>query len=216
MKSGQRVDDLNELELRELIKYHPKCKEKTGVGIDHFMVEGPAYSKHFVIVRTDGSRIDFSYHRCYGTDKPDIHQAARYAVNESIKSFRDKKRLPDGKFLCELTGAIERYADVDHHPLGFLQILNDWKKERGLTDADIATKEPPDGIGIMFADDALASDFRQYHDTRAELHILSVVAHQEVTQRKKTSCTLPRDHWWYESNGTTLCYLCGKEYEPEA
>nr|ADE77847.1 unknown [Picea sitchensis] len=47
--------------------YHPRSKDKTGVGIEEIMIgSNPAFPKSrcFVVVRKDGSREDFSYHKC--------------------------------------------------------------------------------------------------------------------------------------------------------
>ena len=54
-------------DLRALIKRHDEADEKIGCGIDHFVVdmdpEGTP-TRCFHIVRTDGSRVDFSYPHC--------------------------------------------------------------------------------------------------------------------------------------------------------
>ena len=64
---GDIVPPGDGIDLSALLKRHNEKDEKIGVGIDHFEV-GPAPDgfggKCFWIVRTDGSRIDFSFKHC--------------------------------------------------------------------------------------------------------------------------------------------------------
>lgn len=185
LKSGERVSDLDELELREIIKYHPSSKNKIGIGIDHFKVAGPQWSKHFVIVRIDGSEVDFSYHRCYGNGTQDVMQAARYSINESILAFRENNRLPNGKFRCELTGAETDEVDVDHHPLGFIEIFQKWKGSRSIIEEDVLLEDVRGGLGHQFADQELSRDFKMFHDEHAKLRLLDRSIHRRETKRKR-------------------------------
>jgi hypothetical protein len=63
---GDRVTIADAQELAALLKRHNEYAEKLGVGIDHFtVIVAPDFKTHcFEIVRTDGSRVDFSYQRC--------------------------------------------------------------------------------------------------------------------------------------------------------
>lgn len=64
---GDRVSDGDAVELHALLKRHEEMAEKVGVGIDHFEVDrGPDEygTQCFWIVRTDGSREDFSFYHC--------------------------------------------------------------------------------------------------------------------------------------------------------
>ena len=63
---GDRVTIADAQDLAALLKRHNEYAEKLGVGIDHFTVMvAPGFKTNcFEIVRTDGSRIDFSYQRC--------------------------------------------------------------------------------------------------------------------------------------------------------
>ncbi|MER9644734.1 DCL family protein [Mesorhizobium sp. M0239] len=64
---GERVDNFDAPELRALLRRHDEEREKVGSGIDHFEV-GDAPDdfggRCFWIIRTDGSRIDFSFKHC--------------------------------------------------------------------------------------------------------------------------------------------------------
>jgi hypothetical protein len=64
---GDRVSEEDAADLRSLLKRHEEMDEKTGSGIDHFVVDyaPEEYSGQcFWIVRTDGSKIDFSFKHC--------------------------------------------------------------------------------------------------------------------------------------------------------
>jgi Protein of unknown function (DUF3223) len=64
---GDRVSDIDALDLTALLKRHDERAEKTGVGIAHFEVALPTDNyagQCFWIVRSDGSRVDFSFTHC--------------------------------------------------------------------------------------------------------------------------------------------------------
>jgi len=61
----QTVGDADASELAELIKRHPDHDEKVGPGVHHFEVMHADFNtKCFAIVRTNGTRVDFSYKVC--------------------------------------------------------------------------------------------------------------------------------------------------------
>jgi hypothetical protein len=62
---GDRVQSGDAADLASLLSRHNEYEEKLGSGIDHFEVMRAEYATQcFCIVRTDGSREDFSYQRC--------------------------------------------------------------------------------------------------------------------------------------------------------
>ena len=64
---GEQVNATDGEELHALLKRHDEVNEKVGAGVSHFVVEGapePYSGKCFWIVRTDGSKVDFSYSHC--------------------------------------------------------------------------------------------------------------------------------------------------------
>ena len=57
----------------ELFQHHPDYLEKSGSGVAGFSVQPDSTwgtSRHFVVVRTDGSRIDFSWIKCINGQAP--------------------------------------------------------------------------------------------------------------------------------------------------
>jgi len=64
-KPGDRVSDADAADLSALLKHHTEYAAKVGPGIDHFRVMSNLHgTQSFEIVRTDGSRDDFSYLHC--------------------------------------------------------------------------------------------------------------------------------------------------------
>jgi hypothetical protein len=62
---GQKVAAEDEELLRALLERHPDSVQKTGVGVDHFMVRSADYGTQcFWVVRSDGSTERFSYKEC--------------------------------------------------------------------------------------------------------------------------------------------------------
>lgn len=61
---GERVVPEDAMHLAGLLQRHPDYASKVGTGIDHFgVMPGDYGSQCFCIIRTDGSREDFSYIR---------------------------------------------------------------------------------------------------------------------------------------------------------
>ena len=64
-RPGDRVSPADSLDLAALLKHHTEYARKVGSGIDHFSVMSNLYdTQSFEIVRTDGTRDDFSYKHC--------------------------------------------------------------------------------------------------------------------------------------------------------
>lgn len=64
-KPGDQVSSEDSAHLDSLLSRHTENTSKRGVGIDHFEVMTADYgTRCFGIVRTDGSREDFSYVHC--------------------------------------------------------------------------------------------------------------------------------------------------------
>ncbi len=63
---GQHISDADSEDLMALLKRHDEREEKEGVGMSHFEVgDPPEHSgRCFWIIRTDGSRVAFSFVHC--------------------------------------------------------------------------------------------------------------------------------------------------------
>lgn len=62
---GDRVSDVDAVDLHSLLLRHRDVVKKIGCGVSHFMVQKDGYGgRCFWVVRTDGSQEDFTYKRC--------------------------------------------------------------------------------------------------------------------------------------------------------
>lgn len=62
---GERVSEDDSLHLAALLKRHAEYRAKVGCGVDHFEVMAADFNTQcFCVVRTDGTRDDFSYPHC--------------------------------------------------------------------------------------------------------------------------------------------------------
>lgn len=105
--------------------------------------------------------------------KKDVKSAARRAIAEQIKKYRDK--LDDEIQTCAITGeAIDLTQDrynIDHTK-PFWVLLQDWMASRRITYADIQIE---DG---QFAVSEAAEDWREYHACHAEFQITTPEANK--------------------------------------
>lgn len=143
-------------------------------------------SSGFWIVRQDGTETDFSYiDAVKGKPKgasQDFYSACREAV--ALDLILAKKNAfalygdSEGQVECELTGKKIAFDDahLDHAWPYFSQIVCGFRAARGWS------KEIPEGIvtpprdrqtKCSFVDAAVANAFRDYHNSQAELRILS-------------------------------------------
>ena len=141
-----------ELFLREIIQNHPEANIKIGCGIDHFEIRKTPWGNHcFIIIRIDGSIIDFSYLSCLrGSGEKDrkykdAKQAAREAVNPLIKKIK-----------------IFRDNEIHHHFISFDNIFKNWLKEN--SDADLKTNNVDNYETITrFVNPETTFSFVKYH-----------------------------------------------------
>jgi hypothetical protein len=64
-RPGDHVSAEDASHLSGLLAHHKEADEKIGSGVDHFEVMAAQFSTQcFCVVRTDGTRDDFSYHGC--------------------------------------------------------------------------------------------------------------------------------------------------------
>jgi|GEM_PF-1461962 len=90
---AETIGGADDLFLRDLVAIHPEAARKIGSGISHFTTKlDPVWRKnrHFVIVRTDGTDTDVSFHICIdgSNDRRDVFHALRHAVAEQVISFQ--------------------------------------------------------------------------------------------------------------------------------
>jgi Protein of unknown function (DUF3223) len=94
-RPGDRVSDLDALDLAALLKRHDEYAAKVGCGVLHFEVMMTEHrTPCFKIVRADGTGTDFSYRHCISQRPPsrkqEVSQAFRRVVRLDLYNARDQ------------------------------------------------------------------------------------------------------------------------------
>ena len=181
-QNNKRIEGAEDAFLRDLILLHPESEAKVGVGISHFTIERDqewGTTRHFVIIRGDGSSTDFSFHTCIdGTNsRQDRYSAMRNAVANQVLDFKASEfsgdLLPTCFYLnCTLT---ESEAHVDHEaPLTFHVLANAWLNASGLDLDGLELVDNADNQWIrkLRHQDQIKS-WQEFHLRRAKLRIIS-------------------------------------------
>jgi hypothetical protein len=152
-------------ELKELLKNHPDYEKKIGSGIKFIFTDSDGFGKGcFWIMRTDNTRIDFSFYTCINGKKSvlqDFEAACRHSVTNFIIDFKNKNGIVKDKT-----------EHVDHEPpLTFSKIVDNFIKEKSID----LTKIEYDNSSTMtfFKDKNLEKDFYEYHKSVCKLRIIS-------------------------------------------
>jgi hypothetical protein len=138
-------------------------------------------SQCFCVVRTDGSKTDFSFMQAVAgrppTRKSEVSAALRWAVRIDLYKARDnfyaQNKGPDGLMSCAVTG--ERIArdagHMDHRPpMTFEVIATTFLAGRGLTVDSVPITQGQDNQVVPELTDAkLRDDFVAFHAAVAKL-----------------------------------------------
>lgn len=180
--------------LRDLISIHPECEQKTGSGIKHFTSRiDPIWktTRHFVIVRTDGSTTDFSFHTCIdgNNHRKDVLQALRHAISDQVVNFQRCSFALDGEIRCPYTGEIlsASHCHVDHTPPDtFLSLVQRWWKQDGIEHwADIELVDNADNQWVReLKNEALSSSWQRFHISNCNLRLVSPIANLSHVKRE--------------------------------
>ena len=162
---------------KSLLERHPESIEKIGSGVKSIRVSviPPWKSKGFILTRTDGTEIDFSFRACVSSKaishKQKVNKAARTAVHLQIVSFK-KSNIFDGFLKCAITGQFLSWdeCDIDHYPIPFADLLERYMAIIGSDFKDLKVTE--DSGSYRFIDSAIDSSFRSYHLENAGLRPL--------------------------------------------
>lgn len=174
----------------DVLSMHPEAAAKIGVGVQSFTlaVDPKHRTKHFVLVRTDGTRTDFSYMKCLTAPTPYglLLAAMRDAIAPGVIRFRDMFFATTANPLCPISGVpmTSQSAHVDHVPPNTFRYLADGfmrvKVFKGGVMGDVSGMVKPneDGdIGRQFADERLKARWIEFHWEYAELRVLDARAH---------------------------------------
>ncbi len=178
----------------DLLDLHPDKDRRIGVGIKSIIIEQDGEfnkTRHFSIIRTDDSSIDFSFNKCLSPNLNEpiklFKSAARRAIADQIILFRNSSfHDSTQKILCEITGVLidKNNSHIDHTPPDtFDKIVLDFLNTNNINVDDVKFIEAPNGIGKVFANDNLKNSFADYHKTNAKLRVISPGAN--LKQKKK-------------------------------
>ena len=171
--------------LIDLIGQHPSADIKIGCGIANIIIrQDPIWKKNkqFMIIRDDGSMIDFSYKIClYGERRSKLDMfriACRTAVSLDIIRFKRENLKPDS--ICPHLGIplTEDNAHVDHvKPLTFNLLVDEFIYNHALNIEDVIIEGE---LQKRFVDPGLAAKFRHFHNIVGVLELVSEKANQTV------------------------------------
>ena len=191
---GQELDSDDLTFVLALLELHPKAAEKVGVGVAGIaVVSEPTWgTRHFEVVRTDGSTTDFSFMKClYPATKLRLFkQACRHAVADDIIEFRHRAfdAADDaGHIVCPILGVpVTRLeAHVDHEPpRTFDELVQEFIQREQIDIDEVAVTGLGDGeLRKGLADSELEDRWRQFHRMNAHLRVVSAKANLSVIRQ---------------------------------
>lgn len=188
-KIDEIINEEDSIFLKYILDGHSNCEQKIGVGIKHFTTGTNFYkNKCFYLVRTDGTKTDFSFIHCINK-KPkhhDLKRACRDAIIPFTKKVRDDYFWNNEVFICPIlnieVGINETH--VDHAPPNtFIVIFNEWLKT--IQPDKIKLKGFADNqTRVEFADDIEKIKWIDYHNYRANLRLTSAKGNLSLNKKK--------------------------------
>ncbi|MEU6718331.1 DCL family protein [Nonomuraea sp. NPDC046802] len=172
---GQEADDRL---LCDLLGMHPEAEAKTGSGVDYFrVVKTPRGNyKGFVVVRTDGTPIDFSYNNCLRppTARQRVEAAMQTEVRAQVNAYFESRKSA-GTLVSDQSG-IPLATDGTHvsyfRGSRFLDLAAQFADVAGGWGAFQLTPTTEAGLA-RFADRELAARWQAFHQEHAVLGLLS-------------------------------------------
>ncbi|WP_327740464.1 DCL family protein (plasmid) [Streptomyces nojiriensis] len=180
------VDDPeHHLLLLDLLDMHPYAEDKIGPGVEAFAIAPPPRGPHpcFQVIRTDGTRIDFSYQDCL---KPRTYrQQVLNVMGDEIRQTKTdyfEARRAGGTLLSDFSGqpldGTNTAVSYFRGP-SFNEIAEEFADSLGGWEAIELTSSAEKGLG-RFVDRDLAERWFIHHQDRAVFGLLS----QEESRRR--------------------------------
>lgn len=174
-----------------LLTLHPNADEKIGPGVSAMrVVSAQKGSRCFAAVHVTGHVELFSYTKCLAGEETPLAKftaAAREEITEQAAAFL-YAQARRGPLVCALTGEQLNGpgdAAVDHTPPRvfalFRSMYLEARPELAANLGDVLYRSLPNG-GHVFADAALADDWRQWHARHANLRVLAKPEHERVSR----------------------------------
>ncbi|MFG2840854.1 DUF3223 domain-containing protein [Streptomyces zaomyceticus] len=186
---GSIVDqEEDHLLLLDLLDLHHEAADKIGPGVESSAIAPPQRGPYpgFEVIRTDQSRIDFSYLTCL---KPPTHR------QQVLNVMRDEAKPTINAYFEFRQGAGTLVSDQSHTPLettntavsyfrgpAFVDIAEAFTQSAGGWETIELTPSTEPGLG-RFSDRDLAQRWFTYHQERAELGLLSTWENQRRPRR---------------------------------
>lgn len=189
----QIITGIDDVFLRDLIAIHPEADQKIGVGISHFTTQiDPVWktTRHFLIVRLDGSSTDFSFHTCIdgNNHRKDVLHALRHAIADQVVNFQRCSFALQHQMSCPYTGETltSSHCHVDHTPPDtFLILVSRWMKQEDIEYEQIELVDNADNQWVrVLRDDQISSSWQSFHISNANLRIISPVANLSHVKRQ--------------------------------
>jgi hypothetical protein len=176
---GSIVDkEEDHLLLLDLLDLHEEADAKIGTGVEAFAIAPPLKGPYpgFEVIRTDGTRIDFSYLACL--TPPTYRQQVRAAMRleaEANSTAYLTSRAEANTLVSDESGRALDVTDthVSHYRgPSFAELAAAFAHDAGGWDAIELTTSSDRGRG-QFTDRQLAERWRAYHQEHAVLALLS-------------------------------------------
>jgi len=184
--------------MRDLLSCHPEASQKTGAGVAHFTTRpDPVWrtSRHFVVVRVDGTDTDFSFHTCLDGrhNRKDVLQAMRHAVAEQIIDCRNAFFKRHSSPRCPYTGEplTGNNAHVDHVPPDtFAELAARWLSRQGYRHDDVVLVPNADNQHVCeMCDPSQLLSWRGFHESQAKLRVISKTANMSHVRKERVENT---------------------------
>jgi hypothetical protein len=184
---GQKVENDDELFLRDLLDLHPEAVAKIGCGVSHFTRERDGRGgRCFWLWRADGTHIDWSTGKALRHTGPrhDLLDAMRCEVEDQRNDFVREQFANGAIVVCALTGAplTKETAHADHADPTFGQIARDFIADEGIGTRLPSPQIRDAGTRHYLGDRDLAQRWKSYHRDRAVLRLTT--AHANLTRKR--------------------------------
>ena len=202
---GQPLAEQDMAVMLALLQSHPDRDAKIGIGVASIHVQPDSEwgtTRHFVIVRTDGTHTDFSFKKCLTPASPLklFKQACRHTVADQVTRFRASRlsATPEAVFLCPVLGvAIDRdEMHVDHTPPWTFDslVLKFIEQEQIDVHATGVTGFGDNEIRKDFQDSAMRERWQEFHRLNARLRLVSKKANlSDIRRSAKAAADALRD-----------------------
>ncbi len=186
---GSSVSDDQLPFLLELFQFHDEWDQKKADGVRRISTQTTDHgTRCFVLVRSDDSQIDISFPHAISLiptarskdripqQLKDFRSAARVVIRDQIYAFRDKTLAT--KPTCPILGGnlTRDNCHVDHQgPLFFDRLLFEYCVANSINPL-ATTVQSVNGTTATFADDELARNWSDYHQSNCQLRLISKLA----------------------------------------